>query len=116
MRRHTEIGARILGDEPSVAPIAALIRASHEYWDGSGYPDRTAGADIPLGARIIAICDAYHAMVTARPYDAAGTPEDAVAELRRCAGTQFDPELVEPFVRLLEQRLAYRGHSLDLAA
>jgi two-component system, cell cycle response regulator len=116
MRRHTEIGARILGDEPSVAPIAALIRASHEYWDGSGYPDRTAEADIPLGARIIAICDAYHAMVTARPYDAAGTPEDAVAELRRCAGTQFDPELVEPFVRLLEQRLAYRGHSLDLAA
>lgn len=116
MRRHTEIGERILGDEPAVTPIGALIRASHEHWDGRGYPDGTSGEDIPLGARIIAICDAYDAMVTARPYDVATTPEHAIAELRRCARTQFDPELVEPFVQLLRQRLVKGDQSLGIAA
>ena len=116
MRRHTEIGERILGDEPAVAPIGTLIRASHEHWDGGGYPDGASGDDIPLGARIIAICDAYHAMVTSRPYNAASSHEDAIAELRRCAGTQFDPDLVEPFVQLLTERLEKRRRSLGMAA
>ena len=116
MRRHTEIGERILGDEPAVAPIGVLVRASHEHWNGAGYPDGMSGSDIPVGARIIAICDAYHAMVTTRPYNAASSHEDAIAELRRCAGTQFDPELVEPFVQLLTDRLEKRDRSLGMAA
>jgi HD-GYP domain-containing protein (c-di-GMP phosphodiesterase class II) len=101
MQRHTEIGERILGEEPSVAPIGALVRASHEHWDGRGYPDGVAGTAIPLGARIIAICDAYHAMIATRVYHDAVSPAEALAELRRCAGTQFDPGLVEEFVALL---------------
>jgi HD-GYP domain-containing protein (c-di-GMP phosphodiesterase class II) len=73
MRRHAEIGERILGDAPALAVIGGLVRSSHERWDGTGYPDRLAGTDIPLGARIIALCDAYHAMVTTRPYRTATT-------------------------------------------
>jgi hypothetical protein len=85
------------------APIAMLAWAAHERRRGSR-------------ARIIAICDAYDTMVTARPYDAAATPAHAVAELRRCAGTQFDPELVEPFIQLLLQRLAKSDQRLGAAA
>ncbi len=105
MRSHAEIGERILGDAPSLAVIGGLVRASHEHWDGSGYPDRLAGDDIPLGARVISLCDAYHAMITPRTYRAATTHADAIAEVRRCAGTQFDPTLIEPFVEIVEQRL-----------
>ena len=115
MRRHAEIGERILGDAPALAVIGGLVRASHERWDGSGYPDRLAGDDIPLGARIIALCDAYHAMVTTRPYRAASTHAVAVAELRRCAGTQFDPGLTELLVRIVEARLS-AGAAERLAA
>jgi two-component system cell cycle response regulator len=104
MRRHSEIGERILGESPSLAAIGALVRASHERWDGSGYPDGLAGDAIPIGARIVALCDAYHAMVTTRSYRERTSHEAAVAELRRCAGTQFDPDLVAPFLRVLERR------------
>ncbi len=109
MRSHSEIGERILGDAPSLAVIGGLVRASHERWDGDGYPDRLAGEDIPLGARIIALCDAYCAMVTTRAYRAAMPPAEAIAELRRCAGTQFDPALIEPFAQIVERRLAAAG-------
>jgi two-component system cell cycle response regulator len=78
-------------------PEAALVRASHERWDGRGYPDGLAGEEIPLGARIVAVCDAYSAMRQARPYGKVLTDAQARAELRRCSGTQFDPRVVEAF-------------------
>jgi len=105
MRRHTLIGERILLAAPSLAPTAGLVRSSHEWFDGSGYPDGLSGDDIPLGARIIAVCDAYDAIVTDRPYCKASTREVALAELHRCAGTQFDPEVVEAFCALAPAKL-----------
>jgi PAS domain S-box-containing protein/diguanylate cyclase (GGDEF)-like protein len=97
IRRHTLIGERIVGAAPALAHVAKLIRSSHERHDGCGYPDRLAGDDIPLGARIIAVCDAYDAITSERPYGEKLTPEAAVEEIRRCAGTQFDPLVVEAF-------------------
>jgi two-component system cell cycle response regulator len=97
VRRHTVIGERILGSAPVLAGAAKIVRSTHERWDGMGYPDRLAGTDIPQGARIIAVCDAFDAMTSHRPYAAALTPEDALRELFRCAGTQFDAEVVEAF-------------------
>ncbi len=94
MRQHTAIGERILNADPVMQPVARLVRASHERWDGGGYPDGLAGAAIPLGARIIAACDALDAMTTDRCYHAGRSLPDALAELRRCAGTQFDPDVV----------------------
>jgi diguanylate cyclase (GGDEF)-like protein len=97
MRSHTVIGERIVLAAPSLAQTAGLVRSSHERFDGTGYPDALDGRAIPLGASIIAVCDAFDAMVATRPYRAAMAPADAVAELRRCAGTQFDPLVVEAF-------------------
>ena len=77
-----------------------LVRSSHERWDGNGYPDGLAGDEIPLGARIVSVCDAYDAMTSDRPYQRALGHEEALAELRRCAGTQFDPDVVEAFCRV----------------
>jgi HD-GYP domain-containing protein (c-di-GMP phosphodiesterase class II) len=81
--------------------VAKLVRASHERWDGNGYPDGLAGVEIPLGARVIAVCDAWDAMVTDRPYRRAMPREEALAEIERCAGTQFDPDVVEAFRAVL---------------
>jgi diguanylate cyclase (GGDEF)-like protein len=100
MRRHTVIGERILASAPAMRQVAKLVRSSHERWDGGGYPDRLAGEEIPLGARIVSVCDAYEAMISDRPYRSGITPNDALAELRRCAGTQFDPRVVEAFAEL----------------
>jgi putative nucleotidyltransferase with HDIG domain len=104
MRRHTVIGEAIIEAAPALRPVAALVRASHERWDGSGYPDGVAGDAIPLGARIVAVCDAYSAMVQERAYGEVLAEADALTELRRCAGTQFDPRVVAAFcaVRLAE--------------
>ncbi len=102
MRQHTIIGERILNAAPALRPVGRLVRSSHERWDGAGYPDRLAGAAIPLGSRIIAACDAYDAMVSERAYDAARPKDEALAELRRYAGTQFDPKVVEALCRHLE--------------
>jgi HD-GYP domain-containing protein (c-di-GMP phosphodiesterase class II) len=101
MRRHTVIGERFLLAVPALRNVAALVRSSHERWDGGGYPDGLAGEAIPLGARIIAVCDAFDAMVTDRPYRAGMPREDAEAELRRCAGSQFDPAVVQAFLATL---------------
>jgi diguanylate cyclase (GGDEF)-like protein len=105
MKRHTLMGEQILAaGGPSLEQIAPLVRSSHERWDGTGYPDGLAGEQIPLGARIIAICDSFRAMIDERPYKRAMSMEEALDELRRCAGTQFDPHLVAVFCRLVETR------------
>ena len=91
---HTLIGQRILSAAPALRPIGAIVRSTHENWDGGGYPDGLAGEAIPLAARIIAVCDAYSAITSDRPYRAARTQEEAVAELHRCAGQQFDRQVV----------------------
>ena len=103
MRRHTVIGERIILAAPSLAPTAELVRSSHERFDGTGYPDALRGEEIPLGASIIAVCDAFDAMVSERPYRDAMSPADALVELRRCAGTQFDPGVVEAFCAVAEE-------------
>ena len=99
MRRHTIVGERILAAAPALAGVAPLVRASHERWDGTGYPDRLAGEAIPLGARIVSVCDAFDAMTSTRPYSRAMTPADAIAELLRVAGSQFDPVVVREFAQ-----------------
>jgi diguanylate cyclase (GGDEF)-like protein len=91
---HTLIGQRILGAAPALRPVGAIVRSTHENWDGTGYPDGLAGEAIPLAARIIGVCDAYSAITSDRPYRAARTPAEAVGELRRCAGGQFDAQVV----------------------
>ena len=92
---HTVIGQRILSAAPALLLVGDIVRSTHENWDGSGYPDKLAGEAIPLAARIVFACDAYSAMTTDRPYAAARSGEEAVAELRRCSGKQFDPQVVE---------------------
>ncbi len=104
IRNHTLIGERIIRVAPSLAPVAGLVRASHERVDGGGYPDGLTGDAIPVGSRIVAICDAFDAMVSRRPYREPRTVNEALAELRRCAGTQFDPPIVETVCGLIAQR------------
>jgi two-component system, cell cycle response regulator len=97
VKRHPLIGERILAAAPDFGGAAKLVRSSHERWDGTGYPDRLTGPEIPLGARIISVCDAFEAMTSTRPYAPQLVSEDAMSELVRCAGTQFDPEVVAVF-------------------
>jgi HD-GYP domain-containing protein (c-di-GMP phosphodiesterase class II) len=101
MAEHPVAGERILLRIPDLTEIAPIVRHEHEHWDGSGYPDRLEGRLIPIGSRIILACDAYHAMITDRPYRAAMSPREAADELRRGAGTQFDPDVVEALLDLL---------------
>ena len=105
MKQHTVMGEQIIAAAgPSLERIGPLVRASHERWDGNGYPDGLAGEEIPLGARIITICDSFRAMLDDRVYKSAMSLDEALQELRRCAGTQFDPTLVEVFCRLVAER------------
>ena len=97
MREHTLTGERIVASAPALVPVAKLVRSSHERWDGDGYPDGLAGEEIPLGARIIAVCDAFEAMVEERPWRVTKTRAQALEELRACSGSQFDPRLVDVF-------------------
>ncbi len=95
IRRHSLIGERILAASPALRGIAETVRSTHERWDGSGYPDRLQGDEIPLLSRVIAVCDAFTAMTSDRPYRTALSVDDALVELGRGAGTQFDPLIVE---------------------
>jgi HD-GYP domain-containing protein (c-di-GMP phosphodiesterase class II) len=104
VKRHTLIGERILRAAPALAPVGPLVRSSHERFDGSGYPDGLRGEEIPLSSRIVAVCDAFDAMTSQRPYRTAMSAEGALEELHACAGTQFDPMVVAAFARALAAR------------
>ena len=106
MKQHTILGERIVAAAPSLASVAILIRSSHERWDGRGYPDGLAGEQIPLAARIIFACDAYDAITAERSYSPARSSEDALAELRRCAGSQFDPRVIEALESVIDSTAA----------
>jgi putative nucleotidyltransferase with HDIG domain len=95
MKQHTVVGARMLERIPFFEHVHPLVRSAHERWDGHGYPDGLAAGEIPVGARIICACDAFHAMTSDRPYRSAMPVEEALAELRRCSGGQFDPAVVD---------------------
>ena len=104
MRRHVDLGEKIVARIPYLGGLARqVIAAHHERWDGKGYPRGLAGEDIPLPARIFAVVDSFDAMTNDRPYRQALPVEEAVAEIRSGAGTQFDPEVVRAFVSLVEQ-------------
>jgi two-component system cell cycle response regulator len=111
MRRHTILGERILMAASALRPVARLVRSSHERLDGGGYPDGLRGEQIPLGSRIIFVCDAYDAMTADRAYSRAIAPSEAVRELRACAGTQFDPVVVEAFIATLAEPSTDADHA-----
>jgi HD-GYP domain-containing protein (c-di-GMP phosphodiesterase class II) len=115
LEQHAAIGAEIVDRLEAYKPSVAVIRHHHERWDGSGYPDGLEGERIPLGSRIIAVADAYDAMTSDRVYRAALTPEVAFTELRKGAGTQFDPQIVELFQAAYEAALAPTAASDDAA-
>jgi diguanylate cyclase (GGDEF)-like protein len=104
LHQHAELGAGIVEASPWLTDLAPAIRHHHERWDGTGDPDGLAGAAIPLESRLIALAEAYHSMISEQPYQAALTSTAALAELERCAGTQFDPELLSVFRTVLESR------------
>ncbi len=104
MRQHPVIGERIIRAIPGMGAIARAVRHEHERWDGTGYPDGLAGERIPIEARIILACDAYHAMVSDRPYRRAISHSEAITELTTNAGSQFDPQVVEALVGYLYGR------------
>jgi HD-GYP domain-containing protein (c-di-GMP phosphodiesterase class II) len=103
IRKHPEVGFRIAQASPELRPIAELILTHHERWDGKGYPQGLAGEKIPLLSRILAVADAYESMTAGRPYKPGMSREQAAAEIRRQAGTQFDPAIVRQFLGILEE-------------
>jgi diguanylate cyclase (GGDEF)-like protein len=104
VRRHPLMGERVLRSAPALGDVAKLVRWSHERFDGYGYPDGLDSSEIPLGARILAVCDAFDAMISPRPYRKAMSPQQALAELRKEMGAQFDPIVVEAFCTVMEER------------
>ena len=104
MRRHPEIGEKICNSLRSSATVRAVIRHHHEHWNGSGYPDGLAGDEIPLAARVVAVCDAFDAMTSDRSYRRGMRPAAAISILREGAGTQWDPHLVEAFIALVDSK------------
>ncbi len=101
---HTSLGAELLETCQGLRHLALIVKHHHEWWNGTGYPDNLQGEAIPLEARILAVCDAVEAMASDRPYSRAMSLDEIIAELRQCAGTQFDPNIVEKFVRVTERR------------
>ena len=101
IEKHTIEGEQMLARVGGLlGQVGHLVRSCHEHWDGNGYPDKLTGERIPLVARIVCVCDAFSAITTDRPYRAARSEEEALAELQRCSGTQFDPQVVTALVRL----------------
>jgi putative nucleotidyltransferase with HDIG domain len=104
IKRHPIVGEQILAPVPFLEQVRRIVRHDHERWDGSGYPDGLQGRQIPIGARIVLVVDAFHAMVSDRPYRTGMSEESARLELRAGAGSQFDPDVVEAFLRVLDRR------------
>ena len=100
MRRHPQVGCKIVSQVELLASAGDIILAHHERFDGSGYPRGLAGEEIPLGARIFSVADAYDAMTSNRPYREAKPVRDAIDEIRSCSGTQFDPRVVDAFLKV----------------
>jgi HD-GYP domain-containing protein (c-di-GMP phosphodiesterase class II) len=112
---HPQAGVQLLRPIEFASKVNEIILGHHEHWDGRGYPRGLSREQIPLAARVLAVVDAYEAMTTGRPYREPDSEEEAVAELKRCAGTQFDPHVVEEFLRLLADRSAPTEPALDAA-
>ena len=108
MRLHTEVGAQMLAgsDDPTLKMAVEIARHHHEWWNGGGYPKRLVGRDIPISARVCAFADVYDALTHARAYKTAWSHERALDEILRLRGVQFDPEMIDPFVKLLDRYLA----------
>ena len=113
MREHPAIGERILRQLPGLANVALAVRHEHERWDGKGYPDGLTGEEIPLTSRIILVCDAYNALVSDRPYRSRLTQAEAMRELDRCAGSQFDPGVVATLLDHLGVDGEERAETID---
>ena len=103
MKTHTVLGAKILEPLQTMNRIGDMVRHHHEFYDGTGYPKRLRGNEIPYGARVIAVADAFDTITSERTYKKARTREDAFAELERCASNQFDPEIVRAFVKIMRR-------------
>lgn len=106
IRQHTIVGQRILSASPALRRVGEIVRATHERWDGTGYPDRLTAEEIPFAARLIAVCDAFDAMTSTRAYRPPLTIGEALAELARCSGKQFDPALIDIFTAAVTARIA----------
>jgi hypothetical protein len=104
MRRHTIVGEQIMSSVVELREVGRLVRHSHERWDGTGYPDGLAGEEIPLGSRVIFVADAFHAIRCDRAYRAGSSAQEAVTEILRCAGTQFDPRIAETLEEVVRER------------
>jgi HD-GYP domain-containing protein (c-di-GMP phosphodiesterase class II) len=111
MRRHSSLGAAMVSGFPGLEKYSGIVRSHHERLDGRGYPDGLLGSEIPLEARVIAVADAFHAMTVLRTYSRVRSPAEALAELMNCSGTQFEPEYVEAFVKMM----GYRSRSVRSA-
>jgi len=108
MRHHPIVGASILSAAPSLARVAEIVGATHERYDGTGYPRGLAGAEIPLASQIVFVCDSFDAMICERPFGEAKSEAQALEELKRCAGSQFDPRVVQAFLAEHAARRAKR--------
>ena len=105
IKKHPEIGAKILAHIKKFAKVIPIIKGHHERWDGTGYPDGLKGEEIPLGARIVAVCDAFDAMISERNYGRRYSVQDAIEEIRANSGTQFDPKIVEAAIPILKREV-----------
>ncbi|MCD6231692.1 HD-GYP domain-containing protein [Candidatus Aerophobetes bacterium] len=106
VRKHSSLGADLFSNIDSLKKISKIIKHHHEWYNGKGYPDGLRGEEIPVGSRIINVADAYQAMTSNRPYRKAFSKEKAIDELKRCAGTQFDPEIVRIFIEILNENIS----------